>query len=377
MRSEEFAGSPRGELVPTGEGAGAFVASPLPDSVKLSPDVVYQLDEASRAVALLAGIGETLPNPRLLIQPFLRREAVLSSRIEGTQASLSDVYELEASARPPAGDAVEVLNYVRAVEHGQRLLVDLPICNRLVKETHAVLMTGVRGEEARPGEYRDLQVWIGPERSPIEDARFVPAPPEHVERLMDAWESFVNADLKMPPLVQCALLHYQFETIHPFRDGNGRIGRLLTTLFLIERGVLSTPLLYLSAYLERHRQAYYDSLLEVSRTGDFSPWLMFFLTGVAEQASDAIDRSRRLRALHQEFRDRLQQAGESANALLMVDELFANPVTTRRRTAELLSVTTTGARGLLERLLAQRIVSAVPGTRPQAFVALEILDAIS
>ena len=225
MDAADFRDSPRGRLVPVAEGALAFVPDALPRAIPLGLDVVDMLDEASRAVARLDGVGETLPNPGLLSAPFLRREAVLSSRIEGTQASVSDVYEAEATGAP-RGDAREVLNYVDAARQGAGRLGELPICVRLARELHAVLLDGVRGQETRPGELREAQVWIGGPGDTIRDARFVPPPPDLIPGLLADWEAFVHDEAPLPPLVRCAPMHYQFEAIHPFRDGNGRIGRL-------------------------------------------------------------------------------------------------------------------------------------------------------
>ena len=373
MDTERFANSPAGHLEETTDGALAFVPAALPRRFALSPERVYQLDEASRAVATLAGIGETLLNPHLLIAPFLRREAVLSSRIEGTRASVSDVYAAEATGRP-RGDAQEVVNYVRALELGIERLSDIPICTRLALELHSELLTGVRGQDTRPGELRTIQVWIGSEDSKIEDASFVPPPPGYVPDLMSDWEAFVHDEGPIPPLVRSALMHHHFETIHPFRDGNGRIGRLLITLHLIECGVLRPPLLYLSAYFEAHRQAYYDHLSRVRETGEWEPWLDFFLSGVTEQSRDAMRRTRALRDLQEEYRQRLQAASASANAMLLADELFRTPIVTYRGVAELLNVTNAGARNIIDRLVGAGILEPLADSYPRLFAAPELLD---
>ena len=248
--------------------------NPLPRHIQLSMALVDSLDEASSAVANLAGVGETIQNPHLLIRPFVRREAVLSSRIEGTQASISDLFQYEASgSRRPRGDVEEVANYVEALDHGLNLLAELPISVRLINQVHSVLMRGVRGGEKRAGELRDGQVWIGSAGAPIEEARYVPPPADLVRDLLFDWERFVNECDTLRPLFQCAMMHYQFEAIHPYLDGNGRIGRLLITLFLCAKKILPTPLLYLSAYFERDRSAYYEQLFRLSATGDWRPGL--------------------------------------------------------------------------------------------------------
>src|SRR3989337_3992403 len=226
--SELLNASPSGRLVATISGQQAYVPYPLPRQLALSPSTVYVLDQASRAVATLAGVVEPLPNPHLLIRPFVNREAVLSSKIEGTQASVSDVYLFEASGgRREGGDVREVANYIRALELGVASLEKLPLSVRMANEVHARLLQGVRGEDKMPGQLRTRQVWIGDRTTPIQESRFIPPPASFVRDLLYDWEQFVNADLEMPPLVQCALLHYQFEAIHPYLDGNGTIGRLL------------------------------------------------------------------------------------------------------------------------------------------------------
>lgn len=376
MATQDLARSPIGSLVSV-RGARAYVPAPLPSTLDMTPEVLVAVDRATVAVATLGGVGETLENPQLLVDPFLRREAVLSSMIEGTQASLSDLLEHEAHAQPEVGDAAEVLNYVRAMERGMQLLQELPLCVRLINELHEVLLRGVRGDRMRPGEFRDLQVWIGAPGMGIEGARFVPPPDSEVAGLMADWERWANAHVELPVLVQCALLHYQFETIHPYRDGNGRVGRLLIALFLIARGLLPQPLLYVSSYFERHRSEYYDRLLAVSVTGDWMPWLSFFMAGVEEQANDAIRRSRELRELRRQYIAQLQAAGESANAFQLIDLFFRRPRVTRRFVAEELGLTTAGARQLIERLQRRGLVSAVPNRRPAVFVAEDILTVVS
>ena len=370
-----LAASPIGQLQPIPEGVLAYVPDPLPRSLQLPPDVVYLLDEASREVATLAGVGETLLNPRLLIAPFLRLEAVLSSRIEGTQASLSDVYVFEAGGREPA-DAREVWNYVQAVEHGLARLDALPISLRLLLELHELLLTGVRGSSLHPGELRDRQVWLGAAGTPIARARYVPPPPRALIELLADWERFVHDDGPLPPLVRAALMHYQFEAVHPFIDGNGRIGRLLIPLLLAERGVLRTPLLYLSAYFERRRPEYYDQLLAVSHSGDWTPWLRFFLLGVRDQARDALRRARTLRDLHEHYRALLQERRAAASVLQLLDELFVRPVFTRRHAADRLGVTVVATRAIIDRLEAAGIVAPVADTYPQLFRADELLAAL-
>ena len=377
MSMDQLKNSPSGQLVPTVRGQSAFVPSPLPRDIQLSMLLMHSLDEASSAVATLAGVGETIPNPHLLIRPFVRREAVLSSRIEGTQASISDLFRYEASgSRRPSGDVSEVANYVQALDHGLDLLEELPISVRLINQVHSVLMSGVRGGEKRPGELRDEQVWIGAPDAPIEEARYIPPPGNLVRDLLFDWERFVNESDALPALFKCAMMHYQFEAIHPYLDGNGRIGRLLITLFLCAKKILPTPLLYLSAYFERDRNAYYDQLFRLSATGDWESWIIYFLQGVAEQARDALLRVRRVRALQDQKRQALLERRESGNALRLLDELIASPVMTAVEAARLLDVTPAGARRILERLVQAGILDEFEDEWPRLFVVTELLDVI-
>ena len=378
MSMDQLKNSPCGRLVPSVRGQSAFVPNPLPRHIQLSMALVDSLDEASSAVANLAGVGETIQNPHLLIRPFVRREAVLSSRIEGTQASISDLFQYEASgSRRPRGDVEEVANYVEALDHGLNLLAELPISVRLINQVHSVLMRGVRGGEKRAGELRDGQVWIGSAGAPIEEARYVPPPADLVRDLLFDWERFVNECDTLRPLFQCAMMHYQFEAIHPYLDGNGRIGRLLIPLFLCAKKILPTPLLYLSAYFERDRNAYYDQLFRLSATGDWESWIIYFLQGVAEQAHDALLRVRRVRALHEQKRQVLLERRESANALLLLDEIFARPVMTAGEAARLLDVTPAGARRILERLeQAGIVVEGIGNKWPKLYIATDLLHVI-
>ena len=369
------ANGPTGEWVSIIDGQKGFVPNPLPHQLNLGSDVVYHLDEASRAIGTLAGVGETLPNPHLLIRPFVRREAVLSSKIEGTQASLTDLYLHEVSPTGRAvGDVAEVANYVRALERGLELLEELPICLRLVNEMHSVLMRRLRGSEMRPGELREAQNWIGAPGTPIHEAQYVPPPPSMVRGLLEDWERFVNLESRLPPLVQCALMHYQFEAIHPYLDGNGRVGRLLITLFLCARGILSQPLLYLSAYFEHNRDEYYAQLQRVTRTGNWTPWLVYFLSGISEQSHDALLRIRRVRRLHEDTRSLLQH--HSGNTLRLLDLLFERPLMTVPVAAGLLGLTSAGTRRILDRLADLGIVDVHRDSWPRLYVARQLLSVI-
>ncbi len=328
MNPKDFQSSDSGRCLKTPQGYWAFVPNPLPPKIQATWGLTGLLSQADRALSELAGVGQILPNPHLLIQPAIRREAVLSSRIEGTQASLSDLFYFEAGAPPEnrPGDVREVANYVRALEHGLASLKRLPLSGRLVREIHEHLMRGVRGGAAAPGQFRKTQNWIGPAGCTLNSAAFVPPPVELMHQAMSDLEKYLHRDAGVPPLIQCALVHYQFEAIHPFIDGNGRVGRLLTTLFLCERGILPSPLLYLSAYFERHRQAYYDRLLAVSQKGAWHAWLEFFLRGLAEQSREALLGTKRLLALRARIQEAVRGKRIPAAALRLADHVFENPV---------------------------------------------------
>lgn len=352
-----------------------FVPDPLPPEIDWVPSLVRALSEADRLTGRLAGEGGRLPNPHLLIRPFIRREAVLSSRIEGTQATLGELLAAEAGAaveRSP-DDLREVGNYVSALEHGMKRLKKLPLSLRLVRELHRKLMTGVRGSQATPGEFRRSQNWIGPPGSTIENASYIPPAPDQLMACLGAWEKFLH-DRTFPPLVQIALIHYQFETIHPFLDGNGRVGRLLITLFLHERGVLPSPLLYLSAFFEATRSDYYRCLRGVTDAGQWRPWLEYFLNGVARQAEDALNRAMRINDLLSRWREDVA-GSPSKTSTRVIDLLAENPYWTVKRLAERLAVAFTTAQRAVERLESASIVSEVTAAkRDRVYCAKAILD---
>jgi len=302
---------------------------------------------------------------QLLVGPYLRREAVASTRIEGTQASLTDVYDAEAAELPLGPDVEEVINYVRAIETGLQRLDTLPLSTRLIREMHALILDGVRGRDRQPGEFRVSQNWIGAPGATIETATFVPPPPDALGDLLDDLESFVHEEASLPPLVQAALLHYQFETIHPFLDGNGRLGRLLVVFFLVVRDRLPAPLLYISPYFEERRTAYYDALQGVRERGDIDTWLSMFLDAVATQAIDAVGRAERLTDLREGYRQRVQDATRgSANQL--VDLAFEQPVLTARIVERRLDITRPSALAALRTLADLQILTeAADGPRGQ------------
>ena len=379
MELTDFTDEKTGKLTKAMQGYWAFAPNPLPPSLNLTWDLVGQISEADRALSELAGVARTLPNPHLLIGPFIRREAVLSSRIEGTQASLSDLLFFEASGTvdPQAPDVREVSNYVKALEYGLSRLKKLPVSLRLMKEMHERLMEGVRGDHLTPGEFRRSQNWIGPAGCTLMDAAYVPPPEAEMKEALGELEKYLHTTSSLPPLVRLALIHYQFEAIHPFLDGNGRIGRLLLTLLLCAEGLLPEPLLYLSAYFERHRQDYYRLLLTVSQSGKWHEWISFFLRGVAEQSRDAIKRSDRLLSLWQNYRGQLQSARSSALLLQLVDDLFSYPAITVAQAAKRLDVTHRSAKLNIEKLVRKNILKEATGRkRNWVFIAPEIINIV-
>ncbi len=342
----------------------AFIPNPLPPEIKWDATLAGELSRADRALGELAGLGRTMPNPHLLIGPFLRREAVLSSRIEGTQADITDVYVYEAGqlSLPGVGtpskkdDVREILNYVGALEYGIQRLKDFPLSLRLIREMHAHLMNDVRGEYATPGEFRTRQNWIGTPGCTLKEASYVPPPVDEMNLALAALEKYLHKDDLTPPLARLAFIHYQFEAIHPFVDGNGRIGRLLLSLLLVHWDILPLPLLYLSAYFEEHRQGYYDLLMNVSQQSAWRDWLFFFLRGVTEQSKDAIKRAKQLQDAQTTWREILQKTYRSGQTLETVDILFDEPVISAQRIVERLGCSHQSAMKILRRLEEVEIV---------------------
>lgn len=329
MNIEDFKNSSAGRCIKTLNGYWAFAPNPLPPAIHYDGSLIKLLSHADRLLGELSGTGWLLANPYLLIAPYIRREAVSSSRIEGTQASLSDLFYFEAAKEIPAKapDVREVYNYARAMEYGIKRIAELPVSVRLIREIHKILMQGVRGEHATPGEIRLSQNWIGSPGCTLNEATFVPPPVEEMKDALSSWEKYLHANPADPLLIQCALMHYQFEAIHPFLDGNGRVGRLLITFFLCEKEYLTQPLLYLSSFFDKYREDYYKRLLAVSLKGDWRGWIEFFLQGIINQSKDAIADAKKILRLHTEYKDMLEKTRkvpESAHRL--IDEIFVNPV---------------------------------------------------
>lgn len=388
MDPTKFQAATSGKAIRQPQGYWAFLPATLPPALTFSPSLVSALSVADRALGELKGLGGALVNPHLLIRPLARREAVLSSRIEGTRASLDDLlaYEATEAKNSPlsfletGSDVREVHNYVRALEYGQERIHTLPISLRLIRELHAKLMDGVRGDVWTPGEFRRSQNWIGPAGSTLETAPYVPPPVDEMLAALSALEDFIHAPANLPPLIRLGLIHYQFEAIHPFLDGNGRLGRLLVALLLSAWQLLPQPLLYLSAYFESNRQEYYDLLLSVSQRGLWEDWLLYFLEGVKQQSLDAVERISRLQTLRTQYQAQIQARRAPARLLRVVDLLFAQPVITTRQVETAIETNFLGAQRLIDQLIQVGLLREITGGRRnrvyRADEILKILDSV-
>lgn len=364
-------------------GYNAFMPKPLPPDPPLvfGRELQLALSEADRSLARLDGVAAVLPNPELFIAMYVKKEALLSSQIEGTQASLQGVLEFEANGTPrdDINEIKEVINYVKAMDHGLKRLRDFPFSSRLIREIHAILLAGVRGRTKTPGEYRRSQNWIGAAGATLAEAVFVPPPVDAVEELVSDLEKFIHADDSLPPLVKIALIHAQFETIHPFLDGNGRIGRLLITFYLCWKGILSRPLLYLSHYLKKNRDAYYQKLLAVRTQGDWEGWLGFFLRGVQEVSLEATDTARRIIDLKSRLSEKIH-AGRKAglSALRLLDLSFAMPLLDVPLVVSKLALSRQSATHLVAYLQTLGILHEITGKkRYRKFLFREYVDLIA
>ncbi len=380
MKREDFSVNANGRLITARRGAFnyvAFVPNALPPDISFTPELTAVLSAADRAVGALAEAGSRLPNPYLLITPNIRREAVLSSRIEGTVTALSDLFFFEAAPSAPlsAPDVKEVANYVKAMEYGLRRVKELPISTRLIKEIHNVLLQDVRGAHATPGELRTSQNWIGPPGCTLNEAVFVPPPAAEMREALGQWEIFINSPANLPPLILAGLLHYQLEAIHPFVDGNGRVGRLLITLFLCEAGTLPLPLLYLSGYFERTRDEYYDWLLAVSRAGDWPGWLLYFLTAVTAQAEEALECARALLSLRDRYLSLLKELGFTKAMFGLIDKLIENPFVTAPQAAKKIGVSYPAVQNAIKKLINAGLLREITGQRRnRVYLCEEVLE---
>ena len=354
----------------------SFAPSPLPPTppIEISEDILEQLIKANSQLAILESVATRIPDVDLFVSMYVRKEALMSSQIEGTQATLEDVLDplIEDNTNR---NVAEVVNYIKATEYAIRRLHELPLCNRLLKETHAILMEGVRGQEKNPGEFRCSQNWIGGKGSTLRNAKYIPPSPDDMTEAMSDLEKYINADDRLDGLIRAALIHYQFETIHPFLDGNGRIGRLLITLFLMEKKILTTPALYISYFLKKNRVEYYDRMTEVRSKGNYEQWVKFFLQALAESAKDAIAAIDELTALHDKNVDLVAGMGRaSKNAMIVFRYLEANPIIEIGKTAEALGITFGTASNAVERLSSAGILEqTTTGRRNRTFAYKDYL----
>ncbi len=355
-----------GEFQNQEEGFKAFIPSPLPPDppVEIDQEMQQLLSRADRALGRLDGSIRTLPNPDLFVFMYVRKEAVLSSQIEGTQSSLNDLLQVEAEIYDPdqPQDVDEVLNYVRAMNFGMERLDTLPLSMRLIREIHEILMSGVRGGNHQPGEFRRIQNWIGPIGCTAKEATFVPPPPNVLSDVLADLEKFLH-DESLPPLIIIGLAHAQFETIHPFLDGNGRMGRLLIAFMLYQREILQTPVLYLSYYFKRYRSDYYDHLQKIREDGDWEGWLKFFLKGVGEVAKEATETSRKIVDLRERHRQLIvDEFGRVAqNGMRVLEHLYQRPYIRVQDIEKLTQVSFPAANNLMNKFVEHDLLTEVTG----------------
>ncbi len=363
-------------------GYQAFIPAPLPPkpAVRVEGELQNLLSQADMTLARLDGVAEMLPNVDLFIAMYVKKEALLSSQIEGTQASLDDLFAYESGDRVEnLNDVTEVVNYVKAMNHGIERLQTLPMSLRLIKEIHAILLEGVRGSERLPGEFKTSQNWIGPPGCTLNEASFVPTPPHEAMEAMGALEHYFHDKAKLPVLIDCALIHYQFETIHPFLDGNGRMGRLLITFFLYWKNILHKPLLYLSYYFKKNRQEYYDRLNTVRNTGNYEQWVDFFLRGVVNIAGSAMDTARQILDLQSKHRRLLwEKKISSPIAVGILEQLFYTPVISIGQIAGQFDISYQAASTIVSQLEKAKILKEMTGRkRDKRFVYSDYLDVLA
>ena len=371
-----------GGYIQQASGYKAFIPSPLPPNppIQFKGNLPKLLSEADRALARLDSLGDILPNVDLFIAMFVRKEAVLSSQIEGTQASLEDLFQYESGQSPEkVNDVDEVVNYIKALNYGMERLDTLPMSNRLIKEIHEVLLKGVRGAMKTPGEFKRTQNWIGPQGSSLADASFVPPPPHEAVTAMGELEKHLHRDNDYPALINCALIHYQFESIHPFLDGNGRLGRLLITFYLYWKGILHKPLLYLSYFFKKNRQEYYDRLTMVRNSGNYEQWIEFFLKGVAEVSDLAIETAKKILELQTSHRNLLwQKKISSPLAVGLLEKLFYTPYMSVKNVAEAFSISYQAASLLVNQFEKHGILKETTGKkRDKLYVYKQYIDILS
>ena len=366
--------SPAGQLIISPRGYKAFVPNQLPPILKWSNKLVITLSRADFLLGKLAREGNKLLNPHLLMRPFITREAVLSSKIEGTQTTIGEILAANAGiqVKQNPDDLQEVQNYITALDYGIKRLEDLPLSLRLIKEIHSHLMQGVRGSHATPGEFRHSQNWIGSPGCTLNTAKFVPPPPDYLMDCLSDLEKFLH-DRQLPPLVHAALCHYQFEAIHPFLDGNGRIGRLLIMLLLIEQQILPSPFLYFSAFFEATRDEYYKQLYNVSSQGTWDEWLIYFLNGIAMQSEDVLSRAERINELLSKWKTQVSSSASQV-PLLIVQHFSVNPYLTTKKIASDLEIAYSTAQRGVQKLEDAKIIKQInENKRNKVYCATEIL----
>lgn len=381
MKRTDFSNQAPGRVIRTLKDYEAFIPDPLPPDMEWSNKLLASLSQADRSLARLAEVGKSFPVPHVVVRPFIRKEAVLSSQIEGTRTTFQELLSYEAgqlSLFQDVEDTHEVHNYVRAIDYGLERLKTFPLSIRLIREIHEILMQGERGEPMTPGEVRRSQNWIGRPGATLEKARYVPPPPEEMHECLSDLEKFIHSDSDLPALLRIGMIHYQFEAIHPFLDGNGRVGRLLVTFLLVAWGLLSQPLLYLSNFIDINRQEYYDLLLAVSQKGTWEAWLLFFLEGVHSQALDASHRISRLENLRSSYREMFAKDRSRETLETLVDYLIGSPITSITQAQESLNI---GSFNMIQRniekLEALRVVREVTGNkRNRIYHAEEILKVL-
>ena len=364
-----------GQVIKSPKGYNAFVPNSLPPTIKWNNQLVGTLSRADFVLGKLAREGSKLPNPHLLMRPFITREAVLSSKIEGTHATIGEIlaYNAGVDVKQNPDDLQEVQNYIMALDFGLNRLSELPLSLRLIKDIHEQLMQGVRGSHATPGEFRKSQNWIGPPGCTLNTAKFVPPPVDQLMDCLGEFEKFLH-NRQFPPLIHIALCHYQFEAIHPFLDGNGRIGRLLVSLLLIEQKMLPSPLLYLSAFFEATRDEYYRQLFSVSSKGTWQDWLSYFLNGIAVQSEDALSRAERINDLLNKWNRQVASTASSV-PVDIVEHFAVNPYLTINKIAEELGIAYSTAERGVRKLLGENIIQQVGGNkRDKVYCATEILS---
>jgi len=366
-----------GEYVSNLSGEAAYKSfrpSPLPPEIEMDAEMIELLTSATKSLSVLDTMSTYIPNMNLFVSMYVRKEALLSSQIEGTQATLEDVLDpmVEKNANQNVAD---VINYIKATEYALERIKTLPLCSRLTKETHEVLLGGVRGEEKNPGEFRISQNWIGAQGSSLKNARYIPPNVEDMTVAISDLEKYINSDDSLDVLIQAALIHYQFETIHPFLDGNGRVGRLLITLFLMEKKALNSPALYISYYLKKNRIEYYDRMSEVRNKDNYEQWIKFFLRAIAESSDEAVDTIKKLSELHNKNVELISNMKASKSAHIIFSYLENNPIIDIRKTAEELGMSFNTVSGTVKRFEENGILKQTNNaTRNRVFAYEDYLE---